>query len=118
MLLRLCRSAWTRQAAVDKKLWQHDVTAFTGTLRMTQAGLAGQVGIGVANFTAKPLVERIQTLITWIQYADMMASLISAKRRQFLLMEMRVDTTEAVDDGAEDEPLATQAKLVCQSTLM
>jgi hypothetical protein len=81
-------------------------------------GLAGRVGIGVANFTAKPRVERIQTLITWIQYADMMASLISAKRRQFILMEMRVDTTEAVDDGAEDEPLATQAKLVCQSTLM
>jgi hypothetical protein len=79
--------------------------------------LAGRVGIGVAaNFTAKPRGERIQTLITWIQYADMMASLISAKRWQFILIKMRVKN-EAVF-GADDEPLATQAKLVCQSTLM
>jgi hypothetical protein len=48
----------------------------------------------------------------------MMASLINAKRQQLILIEMRVDTTEAVD-GAEDEPLVTtQAKLVCQSTLI
>jgi hypothetical protein len=47
----------------------------------------------------------------------MMASLISAKRWQFILIKMRVATTEAVG-GAEDEPLTTQAKLVCQSTLM
>jgi hypothetical protein len=53
--------------------------------------LAGRVGIGVANFTAKPGGERIQTLITWIQYADMMASLISAKRRQFILIKMRIE---------------------------
>ena len=78
--------------------------------------LAARVGAGVANFTAKPRGERIQTLITWIQYADMMASLISAKRRQFILLEMRVEGEAVAED--EDEPLATQAKLVCQSTLM
>jgi hypothetical protein len=73
--------------------------------------LAGRVGLGVANFTAKARVERIQTLITWIHYADMMASLISSRRRQFLLIEMR-------DEADNDQPEATEAKLVCQSTLM
>jgi hypothetical protein len=47
----------------------------------------------------------------------MMASPISAKGRQFILIEMRVDTTEAVD-GAEAKPLATQAKLVSSQTCM
>jgi hypothetical protein len=77
--------------------------------------LAGRVSVGVANFTYKPGGERIQTLIMWIQYADMMASLISAKCQQFILIEMRVEE-KAVAEA--DDALATQAKLVCQSTLM
>ena len=80
--------------------------------------LAGRVGLGVASFTAKPRGERIQTLIIWIQYANMMAPLINAKRRQFILIEMRVEDEPVVGAYDEDEPLATQAKLVCQSTLM
>jgi hypothetical protein len=81
--------------------------------------LTGRIGLAVANFTAKSRAERTQTLITWIQYADIMASLISAKRRQFLLIETQVENGAAQEEAAqEDEPIATQAKLVCQSTLM
>jgi hypothetical protein len=87
--------------------------------------LAARIGLAVANFKANPRTERTQTLITWIHYADIMASLINGKRRQFLLIETKPENEEAegaadeaAEEEAEEDPYTTQAKLVCQSTLM
>jgi hypothetical protein len=82
--------------------------------------LAGRVALAVANFTVKPRAERIQTLITWIQYADILASVMAHRRRQFLLIETKIeeDNLEEADEEDDEPCFANQAKLVCQSSLM
>jgi hypothetical protein len=76
--------------------------------------LARRVARGIASFAAKKKADKIHTLITWIHYADILASHLNSKRRQFLLVEMRAEDEATGEAG--DAPLV--AKLVCQSTLM
>ena len=45
--------------------------------------LARRVARGIANFAAKKKTNKIQTLITWIHYADILASHLNSKCRQF-----------------------------------